>query len=68
LEGDLVPHVSRVGLGTLHVRMSHNCLRALCELRVCRCCVLGDYLWSMNHILVEKLLATIWWILKLHIC
>jgi len=57
LRGDLVPHVSRVGLGTLHVRMSHNCLCAWCELRVCRCCVLGDYLWSMNHILVENC----WW-------
>jgi len=57
LGGDLVPHVSRVGLGILHVRMSHNCLCAGCELRVCRCCVLGDYLWSMNHILVENC----WW-------
>jgi len=25
LGGDLVPHVSRVGLGTLHFGMSHNC-------------------------------------------
>jgi len=57
LGGDLVPHVSRVGLGTLHVRMSHNCLCAWCELRVCHCCVLGDYLWLMNHMLVENC----WW-------
>jgi len=59
-EMKLVPHVSRVGLDTLHI-LGRVVFAYVFDVNTCWCiCVLGDWLQLMNLILVRLLLKIIY--------